>query len=82
MLLSQLMRSAAITGSTDVVPKQLLGRQGGRWAQQWLDSSVPGGRASAAPAADHGARLRTLDDLHRRGLLTDEELERARAKLA
>ena len=84
MLLSQVMRRAAITGRTDVVPTQLLGRQGGRWAQQWIDSAYPDAAARSRgrppqPSAADG--LRVLDDLHRRGRLTDDEFDRVRARL-
>ena len=68
MLLSQVIRSAAITGRTDAVGEQILGRQGGRWAHQWIDSAFP-----------DAARAGTIEDLRRRGLLTDDEVTRLRA---
>src|SRR3954462_11607857 len=94
MLLSQVIRGVAITGRTDAVGEQLLGRQGGRWAHQWIGSAFPdaaGGspgapppvdaaaRSRAAPSpADAAASLRALEDLRRRGVVTAEESERLR----
>ena len=81
MLLSQVIRGVAITGRTDAVGARVLGRQGGRWAQQWIDSAFPDAAARShhapppPPAADARARL---EDLHRRGLVTDDEFERLR----
>jgi Short C-terminal domain len=81
MLLSQVIRGAAITGRTDAVGTRLLGRQGGRWAQQWIDSAFPDAAArshGAPPPPDARATLRVLEDLRSRGLLTDDEFERLR----
>jgi len=64
-----------------VVGDRLLGRQGGRWAQQWVDSALPGTAArthGAPPPVDARTTGRVLDDLRRRGLLTDEEAQRLR----
>ena len=88
-LLSQMFRRVAITGRTDSVNAWFATRQGGRWAEQKVASAFPGigphGRrpaaADAAPApADPAAELRELDELHRRGVLTDSELEQLRAR--
>ena len=79
MLLSQVIRHTAITGQTDWVGSRLLGRQGGQWTQQWVDSAFPD-----AAARTHGApppppaNAQALDDLRRRGLLTDDEIARLR----
>src|SRR3954469_3318410 len=93
MLLSQVIRGVAITGRTDAVGEQLLGRQGGRWAHQWIDSAFPdaAARSPGAPPVDAAARsraarppraapasLRGLEDLRRGGFVTDEEFERLR----
>jgi hypothetical protein len=85
MLLSQVIRHAAITGRTDAVGEQILGRQGGRWAHQWIDSAFPEAAAHshrAAPPADAAATERDIEDLRRRGLLTDAEVARLRASRA
>jgi hypothetical protein len=94
MLLSQVIRGVAITGRTDAVGEQLLGRQGGRWAHQWIDGAFPDAAArshgapppvdaapgshGAPPPADAAAALRALEDLRRRGFVTDDEFERLR----
>jgi hypothetical protein len=78
-LLSRMMRTVAITGRTDSVNAWFAGRQGGRWAEQTI--------SAAFPAADPHVRrippaetLRQLNELHRRGVVTDAELERLRAR--
>jgi len=95
MLLSQVIRGVAITGRTDAVGEQLLGRQGGRWAHQWIDAAFPDAAArshgarppvvdaagrshGAPPPGDAAAALRALEDLRRRGFVTDDEFERLR----
>jgi hypothetical protein len=75
-LLSQMMRTAAITGRTDTINAWFAGRQGGRWATQMAGSVLPK-RGPADPAE----ALRELTDLHRRGVVTDAEFERLRARL-
>jgi hypothetical protein len=85
MLLSQVMRRAAITGRTDAVGARLLGRQGGRWTQQWIDGAFPAAAArthhapAPAPSPEDRARIALLEDLRRRGVLTEDEVERLRA---
>ena len=87
MLLSTLMRSAAITGRTDSLDTTRVnaffgGRQGGQWAQQTVASAFPQQAArSQQPAMDAAAGLRDLQDLHARGALTDAELEQLSARL-
>jgi hypothetical protein len=84
-LLTSMMRTAAITGSTEGIAWWAGSRQGGRWAEQ----SVRGALASAAPqtqgapaaAADPAATLRRLTSLHESGALSDEELATLRARL-
>jgi hypothetical protein len=78
MLLSQMIRSTAITRRTDAYDPGLLGRQGGRWAQQWVTAALPAQapQRRAAPA-DLDERLA---DLRRRGVVTDDELARLRAQ--
>ena len=92
MLLSQLLRAAAITGNPDAVHTGMYGRQGGAWAQQWVHHAYPHGAApqpppargpAATPAApaDRERSLRALDELRRRGAVSDEELAALRARL-
>jgi hypothetical protein len=90
-LLSQMFRRVAITGRTDpdTLNAWFATRQGGRWAEQKVASAFPEigpqgrrpARSGAPPPADPAADLRELDELHRRGVLTDAEHERMRAQL-
>jgi hypothetical protein len=76
VLLSQLIRTAAVTGRTDNLAEWFAGRQGGRWAEQMVRDAVPRGRR-----ADPAERLRELKELHKRGVLTDAEFESLRSRL-
>jgi hypothetical protein len=76
VLLSQLFRSAAITGRTDYMNAWFADRQGGRWAEQTVRAALP--RVPGAPA---GRSLADLTELRRRGVITDAEFEQLRARL-
>ena len=78
VLLSQMMRTAAFTGSTNDMFTRIAGRQGGRWAERTVGAAYPAQR----PSVDSAARLRELADLHERGVLTDSEFEQLRAHSA
>ena len=89
-LLSRMMRTAAVTGRTDTIGAWVIGRQGGRWAQQTVAAAIPtaGHPADGTPAAggdaaptDPAETLRELAELHARGALTDAEFETLRADL-
>ena len=87
VLLSQMIRTAAITGRTDNLARWFAGRQGGRWADQMVRAAVPtaahGPVAPREPArADAAETLRELTDLHERGIVTDAEFERLRTLCA
>jgi hypothetical protein len=71
-LMSQMIRSVAITGNTDYVNAWFADRQGGRWAEQTVRAAFP---QQTAP------QLRELDDLRRRGAVTDAEFDRLRARI-
>jgi hypothetical protein len=71
-LLSGMMRASAMTGDPDYVNGWFRGRQFGRWMMQ-----PPPARR---PAADPEETLRDLTELHRRGIVTDEEFEQLRAR--
>jgi hypothetical protein len=85
-----MMRTAAVTGRTDTVDASLFGgRQGGRWAEQTSGAAFPAAAQHprrAAPAApsqpprDPAETLRDLTELHRRGVVTDDEFEDLRAQ--
>jgi predicted nucleic acid-binding Zn ribbon protein len=92
MLLSRMMRTAAITGRTDVLDNRRVdaffgGRQGGRWARQTVAAAIPTAAPHAAQAsppaerADPAETLRELTKLHQRGVVTDAEFESLRAEI-
>ena len=85
VLLSQMIRTAAITGRTDTIGTRLVGRQGGRWAEQTVRAAIPtaGRPAQAPPAArrDPAVMLRELTELRERGVVTAAEFEALRASL-
>jgi hypothetical protein len=93
-LLSQMMRTVAITGRTDTYHAWFADRQGGRWADQTVAAAFPrqaahtaatprptGMRAAAAGPLDPTAAARDLAALHARGVVTDAEYERLRARI-
>jgi hypothetical protein len=85
VLLSQLFRTAAITGRSDAVDATwFAGRQGGRWAEQTIAAAMPAAARSpsARPPADPAETLQELTELHRRRVVTDAEFERLRARLS
>jgi hypothetical protein len=76
MLLSGLMRNVAITGSTDTINAWFGHSDAGRWAARTAGAAMPT-RASEARRAD---TMRSLTELHERGVITDAEFERLRAR--
>jgi Short C-terminal domain len=88
VLLSQLIRTAAITGRSDNLAECFVGRQGGRWAEQTVRAAVPTAAAhgpATVPAprrADADETRRELTDLHQRGVINDEEFEALRRRLS
>ena len=90
VLLSQAMRTAAITGSTDSFFSRVVGRQGGRWAEQHVAAAMPartGGprmpRTAVLPPApaDPARTLAALRELHAAGVVTQAEFEQLRSRL-
>jgi Short C-terminal domain len=90
-LLSRMIRTAAITGRTDTINAWFAGRQGGRWAEQTVRAAVPTAASHARgtppavatrPPADPAKTLQQLTELHERGIVTDAEFERLRARLS
>ena len=77
VLLSQMFRTAAITGRTDVYDASwFAGRQGGRWAEQTVGAAFP----ELSPD-DRAKRRRSLDDLRERGVVSEAEAKALRARL-
>ena len=92
VLLSQPIRTAAITGRTDNLAEWFAGRQGGRWAEQMVRSALPpAGAPRPGPPAhapetspsgpDPAETLRELTELQQRGVLTEAEFQGLRARL-
>jgi len=78
VMLSGLMRQAAITGSTaDSLFGAIAGRQGDEWAQR----TVRGALRTERPAGERAAMLRDLSDLQARGAVTEDELRLLRHRL-
>jgi hypothetical protein len=67
-----MFRSAAIYGSTDTVTSRVVSRQGSDWAQRTVNAAMPNQPHPQAPAWARG-RLQALDELHRKGVVTDQE---------
>jgi len=80
-LLSQMIRTAAITGRPDQVHAWFANRQGGRWADQMVRDAMPSS-SPRPPSRAPEEPERGLTELHARGILTDAELAQLRARLA
>ena len=89
-LLSQMIRTVAITGRTDNLNAWFASRQGGRWAEQTIRDAFPtaGPRVqrtppavATRPPADPDETLPQLIELHEHGVLTDAEFETLRTRL-
>ena len=87
-LLSQMIRTAAITGRPDEVHAWFADRQGGRWADQMVRGAIPAAHARPAPRSardtagpDSAETLHELTELHRHGVITDAEFELLRTRL-
>ena len=76
VLLSSMMRAEAITGRTDYVDGWFAGRQFGRWVYQPAPAA-----ATPPPAADPAESLKTLIELHERGVISDAEFEALRRRI-
>jgi hypothetical protein len=77
-MLSSMIRTVAITGSSDTITAWCADRQGREWAERTVRSAFPDTHGHGA-AGD--ARLRELQGLHARGLLTDAEVNLLRSRL-
>ena len=88
-LLSQMIRTAAITGRTESMNAWFADRQGRRWAEQTMGAVIPSAtsRSHGAPpaptpsAADPAETLRQLTELHQRGVITDAEFDGLSARI-
>ena len=88
-LLRGVARTAVIAGTATHVSNNVSRRQAGRWAQQeqqqWEQQQQTAAQAPAqsAPAQEEDPmeKLKQLGDLHKSGVLTDEEFTAAKAKI-
>jgi hypothetical protein len=76
VLLSNMMRAQAITGRTEYVDQWLAGRQFGRWVYQPARAA-----ATPPPTADPAESMKTLNELHERGVVSDAEFEALRNRI-
>jgi hypothetical protein len=73
---------ATATVPRDTITAWFADRQGGRWVEQTVRAAVPtAAPPSQAASSDPAETLRDLTELHRRGVLTEAEFERLRARL-
>lgn len=76
-----------VAGTATAVSNRVSRRQASRWAEQGtlppvaVAQTEPPPAASPAPAPDPIEQLKQLGDLHRQGVLTDEEFAAQKAKL-
>lgn len=81
-LLRGMARTAVVAGTATAVSNRVSRRQGERWAQQEGGAYYQEPPPAAAPAtADPIEQLKQLAELHKQGVLTDEEFARQKAKL-
>ena len=80
-LLRGVARTAVIAGTATTVSNRVSRRQGQRWAQQEPQQAYAEPAPAAAPAADPIEQLKELGELHKSGVLTDEEFAAQKAKL-
>jgi hypothetical protein len=87
-LLRGVARVAVASGTATAVSNRVSRRQADRWAAQGESSPayLGGGAqepapAAAPPAPDPIAQLKELGELHKQGVLTDEEFAAQKAKL-
>jgi membrane protease subunit (stomatin/prohibitin family) len=81
-------RTAVVAGTATAVSGRVARRQNARWAEEdqaAYDQQMAQQQAyqaqQAPPAEDNSAQLQNLAELHRQGVLTDEEFAAAKAKL-
>ena len=83
-LLRGVARTAAIAGTATAVSNRVSRRQANRWSQQEAQTYQQDPEPYAAPAAaapDPIEQLKQLGELHKQGVLTDEEFAQQKAKL-
>ena len=83
-------RTAVVAGTASAVSGRVARRQQNKWAEQEAQQAPqqasqqapqPATPAPAGPAADPIQQLKDLGELHRDGVLTDEEFAAQKAKI-
>jgi Short C-terminal domain len=86
-LLRGMARTAVVAGTATAVSNRVSRRQANRWSQQGGYSTEPAPQEPqyepepAPPAADPIEQLKELAELHKQGILTDEEFAAQKAKI-
>jgi membrane protease subunit (stomatin/prohibitin family) len=80
-LLRGVARTAVIAGTATHVSNNVSRRQAGKWAEQDAQQQQQYAQQAAPPADDPMAKLKELGELHKNGVLTDEEFSAAKAKI-
>ena len=88
-LLRGMARTAVVAGTATAVSNRVSRRQANRWAQQepeyYEQAPAPAPAAPPPPPApaapDPIAQLKDLAELHKQGVLTDEEFAAQKAKV-
>jgi hypothetical protein len=84
-LLRTMARTTVIAGTATAASGRVQRRQQGKWAAQEQQQAAAAPPPAAAPApaqeGDPMERLAQLGDLHKSGVLTDEEFAVAKAKI-
>jgi hypothetical protein len=78
-LLRGIARTAVIAGTATAVSNRVSRRQEGRWAEQDAAALPAGPDPTGSNGSARLAQLRELDDLRRRGVLTEAEFEEQKA---
>ena len=83
-LLCMAARTAVVAGTATAVSGRVQRRQAAKWdeqdAQQYAEQQAQYQQAPPEPEDDATAQLQNLAQLHKQGVLTDEEFAAAKAK--
>jgi hypothetical protein len=81
-LLRGIARTAVVAGTATAVSNRVSRRQAGRWAEQEQQQyEQQRQQPASAPEESQIDKLRELGDLHKSGVLTDDEFAAAKGNL-
>lgn len=81
-LLRGIARTAAVAGTATAVSNRVSRRQAGRWAQkEQQQPEQQQASPTSQPSQSSVDKLRELGDLHKTGVLTDDEFATAKGKV-